>query len=156
MNPRPPRSLASRRQRRLLVVLAGALVASLAAIGLLDLPRRLSIAVIIGYWVVATRLDAAVGRPMRDRAPLDERQRAVLDRAHRVAYQAMSVLLLVAAIPALLLDGVVWPGSVVRTVPMLLLATLAIVHLLLPQMILAWSEPDPVPAEVEEPYAKAR
>ena len=117
MNSRTIKPLASRRIRRVLVLLAAALIASLAAIGLLDLPRGLSIFVVLGFWAVAARLDAAVGRPMRDRARLDERQRVVLDRAHQVAYQVMSVALLVALVPALLLDGVVWPASAVRTLP---------------------------------------
>ena len=39
---------------------------------------------------------------------------------------------------------------------LLLLGTLAIVHLLVPQMILAWSEPDPVREDAAEPYAEAR
>ena len=53
--------LASRRSRRLLVLLAGVLVVSLAAIGLLDLPRSLTILAVIGYWAVAARLDIAPG-----------------------------------------------------------------------------------------------
>ncbi len=146
-----PKASASRRQRRLLVLLAAAMVSAVAAIGLLDLPRWLSLAVIIGYWVAAQRLDATVGRPMRARAGLDERQRAEYDRVHRVAYRAMSLLLLFALIPALLLDGEVWPDTAVRTVPMVLLGGLAIVHLLLPQAILAWSQPDPLETEGDEP-----
>lgn len=156
MTRHPTPNLASRRQRRLLVVLTAALIAALAAVGLFDLPRSLGVAALIGYWVVAARLDAAVGRPMRGQARLDERQRAVNDRAHRVAYQVMSVLLLASLVPAYLLDGELWPGAVVRTVPLLLLATLAITHLLLPQLILAWSEPDPVAPEGNESPASAR
>ena len=147
MKSHPPSHLASRRSRRLLVLLAGVLVVSLAAIGLLDLPRSLTILAVIGYWAVAARLDATVGRPMRDRAKLDERQKVALDRAHRVAYQVMSLCLLAALVPGLLLDGVVWPEFATRTLPLVLLGSLAILHLLLPQLILAWNEPDPVREE---------
>src|SRR5690606_879666 len=114
MNSRAIKPLASRRIRRVLVLLAAALIGPLAAIGLRHLPRALWSLVVRGFWAVAARLDAAVGRPLRARARRGERQRVVLDRAHRVAYQVRSVALLVALVPALLLDGVVWPASAVR------------------------------------------
>ena len=78
---------------------------------------------------------------------LDERQRAARDRAHRVGYVAMSVVLLFALVPALLLDGARWPSADARTAPLVIFGLIALVHPVVPWAILAWTEPDPIPLE---------
>jgi len=134
----------ARRLRRVLVVIA---VVSIIGLIFWGMDSAFGVAAFIVYCAVMARLGAAVGRPFRADEHLDERQRAARDRVHRVAYTVMSVLLLFALVPALLLDGTMWPSVDGRTFPLVTLALLAVVHASLPWAILAWTEPDPIPLE---------
>src|SRR5690625_4831890 len=155
MNPSQAVFAASRGVRRALVLTFGAAVVLLVASALIGLPQALAVAALIVSAAVATYLDRAVGKPLRQVANLDERQRAARDRAHRIAYVTMNIAMVVACIPAVLMDGVVWPASAVRTLPLILLGLLTFLHLSLPAMILSWTEPDPVGLDAEEPLANS-
>lgn len=141
--------LVSRRTRRMLILTAIASLIALAVWGITGSNAGLGLIPFFIYGAVLYRLEAAIGRPYRRAADLDERQRAARDQAHRRSNVTMSVALLLALIPALLLDGVHWPNPDSRTVPVLVFGLIAIVHPFLPWAILAWTEPDPIPLESE-------
>lgn len=144
-----PERLMSRRSRRMLILIAVASLIALVVWGITSSHAVFGLIPFVIYGVVLYRLEAAIGRPYRRTANLDERQHAARDRAYRHGNIAMSVALLLALIPALLLDGVHWPTADSRSVPVAVFGLIAIVHPFLPWVILAWTEPDPVPLEID-------
>lgn len=144
-----PERLMSRRSRRMLILTAVASLIALIVWGITRSNAGFGLIPFFIYGAVLYRLEAAIGRPYRRATDLDERQRGARDRAHRHGNVAMSVALLLALIPALLLDGVHWPTPDARTVPVVVFGLIAIVHPFLPWAILAWTEPDPIPLETD-------
>lgn len=145
---RPERLISRRSRRKLILTAVASLIALIIWIGT-GSNAGFGLIPLFIYGAVLIRLEAAIGRTYRRATDLDERQRAARDRAHRHSNITMSVALLCALIPSLLLEGVHWPTPDARTVPVVLFGLLAIVHPFLPWAILAWTEPDPIPLESE-------
>ena len=146
-----PRRLLHRRARRMLVLAAAAALVAAAFWMSLGLPPIVGLLAFAGYIAAVARLEAVIGRPFRQTADLDERQRAARDWAHRVGHLAMSVVLLAALAFAVLLDGMPWPAAPERTAPLVIFGFLAFVHPVVPWAILAWTEPDAVAAVGSSP-----
>jgi len=147
---KPERPLLRRRSRRALIVAAVASLLILtvwSAMPNSPLLNSIGLAAFIVYGSVLVRLGAWVGLPFRQEPDLDERQRLTRDRAQSVAYLAMSAALLFALVSAFLLDGVQWPSADGRTAPLVIFGLIALIHPFVPSVILAWTEPDPIPRE---------
>lgn len=99
------------------------------------------VASVVGLAIVCRASAGLVARPSR---LLDERQRAVRDRAFRISYLIVSAALIGSC---LLLSGIAIRGAEVGHVDRTLLALIGFSALLLslsaPLAVIAWTEPEP-------------
>jgi hypothetical protein len=143
-----PGSWLSRRTIRRTIV---ALIV-LACVALLAVPGNLLGASVLLVLLFIALCDVILGRAT-DRVAmspvvgrLDERQHALRDRAHRIAYWILAGLIAGVVIPAYLVSGGsrAWLASTMTDGG--LLAMLALIACL-PPMVVAWVEPDRLPPE---------
>jgi hypothetical protein len=143
-------------RRRVVAALYGALAATVVAMAIPNVPRSsawwlpfamvllASILVTIGSAVVLYRTGQRLGDD--EDAKLDERQRAVRDRAYLRAYRMVGTLLIVLVQYMVIAPGFGWPLPE-RVHWAILSWSVMLFTVTLPSAILAWTEPE---VEVED------